>query len=68
MNIATRIRLYTALTLLAALGGIYLVTTQGPALTTVGVMLVISSAILFLADVKDLLVRNDRARTGESTS
>lgn len=60
MKIGARISLLTVGTVASVLVGVALVLSQDAAVTTVGIVLVIASAIVFLVDVADLLLITDR--------
>ncbi|WP_137284877.1 hypothetical protein [Halorussus salinisoli] len=63
MKLGTRDTLLTAGTTVLLLVGVALILFADAMLTTVGIVLVIASAIVFLVDVKDLVVEtDDRAR------
>ena len=59
MNIGSRDVALTAVTSAAMLAGIVLILTTGPTLTAVGIVLVVVSAVVFIVDTKDLLVRSE---------
>lgn len=57
----------TALTLLSTvmfLGGILLILLSGPTLTIIGILLIILSAVVFLADVADIIGHWQRITRG----
>lgn len=56
----TRITLLTLGTIAMLVLGVALVLRQSAAFTTVGILLVIASAIVFLVDVKNFLLVSDR--------
>lgn len=60
MELGTRDTLLTVGTAAMLLGGIALIFVQNATLTTVGIVLVVLSAIAFIVDVKDLVVKTDR--------
>lgn len=60
MKSRTRITLLTVGTMVLVFVGVNLVLHQSAAFTTLGILLVILSAIVFLVDVKDVLLLTDR--------
>lgn len=60
MNSEVRLGLFTVGVLVVALVGVQLILQSSAALTTVGIVLVIGSAIALLVDVKDFLLVADR--------
>lgn len=60
MNRKRRGALLAVVSAAMLVGGVYLVFRQDAALTVVGILLVIASAIVFLVDTNDLLVLAER--------
>lgn len=60
MELGTRDTLLTVGTSVMLLAGIALVLFGGATLATVGIMLVVLSAIVFIVDAKDLIVKTDQ--------
>lgn len=55
MDLGVEITLLTLLSAVLFLGGILLIVLSGPTLTIIGIVLVILSAVVFLADIADIL-------------
>jgi ABC-type bacteriocin/lantibiotic exporter with double-glycine peptidase domain len=60
MELGTRDTLLTVGSAIMLLVGIALIFVQSPTLTTVGIVLIVLSAIVFIVDAKDLLVKTDQ--------
>ncbi|MFB6137073.1 MAG: hypothetical protein ABEJ42_01860 [Halobacteriaceae archaeon] len=60
MDLSTRVAVLSVLAATTVVTGVVLIVTQGPALTALGALLVIGSAIVFMFDVADMLVLQER--------
>ena len=59
MELGTRDTLLTVASALMMLAGIGLVLVQNASMTVVGIVLITASALVFIVDAKDLLVKTD---------
>lgn len=60
MNLGSLVTLYTLVSGVLLLAGAALVLFGDATLAVVGIVLIVLSAIVFLVDAKDLLVKTDR--------